>query len=282
VVKRLNRQRVATIGADIAPGFVLDQATARFMEILPTLNMPPTVKITPSGDAEVQAELVGSFVNAMVLGVLLMMFVLILLFHSVVQPVTIIFSLLLSVGGVAAALIITQNPLSMPVLIGILMLMGIVAKNAILLIDFAIEMRVRGMKRIDAVIEAGHKRARPIVMTSIAMSAGMLPSALGVGEGGAFRAPMAIAVIGGIIVSTVLSLVVVPSMYLVMDDLSRLFGWVLSRFIGQKEAEPESPEAHVLAERIDRGREDMALLQGRLAALEETLSRRKAAPHAAE
>jgi multidrug efflux pump subunit AcrB len=282
VVKRLNRQRVATIGADIAPGFVLDQATARFMEILPALNLPASVKITPSGDAEVQAELLGSFVNAMVLGVLLMMFVLILLFHSVVQPVTIIFSLLLSVGGVAAALIITQNPLSMPVLIGILMLMGIVAKNAILLIDFAIEMRARGMKRIDAVIEAGHKRARPIVMTSIAMSAGMLPSALGVGEGGAFRAPMAIAVIGGIIVSTVLSLVVVPSMYLVMDDLARLFGWVLGRFVGKKEAEPESPEAHVLAERIERGREDMALLQGRLSALEESLSRRKAAPHAAE
>jgi multidrug efflux pump subunit AcrB len=282
VVKRLNRQRVATIGADIAPGYVLDQATARFNEILPTLNLPPSVKITPSGDAEVQAELLGSFVNAMVLGVLLMMFVLILLFHSVVQPVTIIFSLLLSVGGVAAALIITQNPLSMPVLIGILMLMGIVAKNAILLIDFAIEMRVRGMSRIEAVVEAGHKRARPIVMTSIAMSAGMLPSALGVGEGGAFRAPMAIAVMGGIIVSTVLSLVVVPSMYLVMDDLSRFFAWILGRFIGKKEAEPESPEAHVLAERIDRGREDMALLQGRLAALEETLSRRKTTPHAAE
>ncbi len=282
VVKRLNRQRVATIGADIAPGFVLDQATARFNEILPTLNLPASVKITASGDAEVQAELVGSFVNAMVLGVLLMMFVLILLFHSVVQPVTIIFSLLLSVGGVAAALIITQNPLSMPVLIGILMLMGIVAKNAILLIDFAIEMRVRGMNRIEAVVEAGHKRARPIVMTSIAMSAGMLPSALGVGEGGAFRAPMAIAVMGGIIVSTVLSLVVVPSMYLVMDDISRLFGWVLGRFIGKKEAEPENPEAHVLAERIDRGREDMALLQGRLVALEETLTRRKATPHAAE
>lgn len=282
VVKRLNRQRVATIGADIAPGFVLDQATARFDEILPTLGLPATVRITPSGDAEVQAELLGSFVNAMVMGVLLMMFVLILLFHSVVQPITIIFSLLLSVGGVAAALILTQNPLSMPVLIGILMLMGIVAKNAILLIDFAIEMRVRGMARIDAIIEAGHKRARPIVMTSIAMSAGMLPSALGVGEGGAFRAPMAIAVIGGIIVSTVLSLVVVPSMYLVMDDLSRFFSWVLSRFIGKKEAEPESPEAHVLAERIDRSREDMALMQGRLAALEEALARRKAPPHAAE
>ncbi|HOZ33362.1 MAG TPA: efflux RND transporter permease subunit, partial [Tabrizicola sp.] len=207
VVKRLNRLRVATLGADIAPGYVLDQATARFMEILPALDLPASVLITPSGDAEVQAELLGSFQNAMIMGVLLMMFVLILLFHSVLQPITIIFSLLLSVGGVAAALILTQNPLSMPVLIGILMLMGIVAKNAILLIDFAIEMRVRGMSRIDAVIEAGHKRARPIVMTSIAMSAGMLPSALGVGEGGAFRAPMAIAVTGGIIVSTVLSLV---------------------------------------------------------------------------
>jgi multidrug efflux pump subunit AcrB len=240
------------------------------------------VQVTPSGDAEVQAELLGSFQNAMIMGVLLMMFVLILLFHSVLQPITIIFSLLLSVGGVAAALILTQNPLSMPVLIGILMLMGIVAKNAILLIDFAIEMRVRGMSRIDAVIEAGHKRARPIVMTSIAMSAGMLPSALGVGEGGAFRAPMAIAVTGGIIVSTVLSLVVVPSMYLAMDDLSRLFSWVLGRFLGKKEVEPENPEAHVLAERIESGRQDMALLQGRLSALEETLVHRKAPPHAAE
>ena len=282
VVKRLNRQRVATLGADIAPGFVLDQATARFNEILPTLNLPASVKVTPSGDAEIQAELVGSFVNAMVLGVLLMMFVLILLFHSVLQPVTIIFSLLLSVGGVATALIVTQNPLSMPVLIGILMLMGIVAKNAILLIDFAIEMRARGMKRIDAVIEAGHKRAQPIVMTSIAMSAGMLPSALGVGEGGAFRAPMAIAVMGGIIVSTVLSLVVVPSMYLVMDDLSRFFFWVLGRFIGKKEVEPVAPDPLVMADSVARSQVDVALLQGRISLLEETLARRSPKPHAAE
>jgi predicted RND superfamily exporter protein len=143
-------------------------------------------------------------------------------------------------------------------------------------------MRARGMKRIAAVVEAGHKRARPVVMTSIAMSAGMLPSALGVGEGGAFRAPMAIAVIGGIIVSTVLSLVVVPSMYLVMDDLSRLLGWVLGRFIGKKEPEPEAPDAAVLAERIAKGNEDLALLQARLAALEEGSVRRKGVPLAAE
>lgn len=271
VVKRLNRLRVATLGADIAPGYVLDQATARFMEILPTLNLPPTVRVTASGDAEIQAELLGSFVNAMVMGVLLMMFVLILLFHSVLQPLTIVFSLLLSVGGVAAALIITQNPLSMPVLIGILMLMGIVAKNAILLIDFAIEMRDRGMKRIEAVIEAGHKRAQPIVMTSIAMSAGMLPSALGVGEGGSFRAPMAIAVIGGIIVSTVLSLVVVPSFYLIIDDLSRALGWVFSWFIGKKEAEPGPVDIHELQARVDALTVDNSLLSGRVGDIEEKL-----------
>lgn len=282
VVKRLNRLRVATLGADIAPGYVLDQATARFQEVLPTLGLPASVQVTPSGDAEVQAELLGSFQHAMILGVLLMMFVLILLFHSVLQPITIIFSLLLSVGGVAAALIITQNPLSMPVLIGILMLMGIVAKNAILLIDFAIEMRARGMSRIEAVVEAGHKRARPIVMTSIAMSAGMLPSALGVGEGGAFRAPMAIAVMGGIIVSTVLSLVVVPSMYLAMDDLSRFFSWILGRFIGKKDVEPVAPDPLVLADNLARNQVDVALLQGRISLLEEALGRKKATPHAAE
>jgi Cu/Ag efflux pump CusA len=156
----------------------------------------------------------------MIMGLMLVLTVLILLFGSVIQPFTILFSLPLAIGGVAAALILTNNAVSMPVLIGILMLMGIVTKNAILLVDFAIEMRNQGMDRVTAVIEAGHKRARPIVMTSIAMSAGMLPSALGVGEGGSFRAPMATAVIGGIIVSTVLSLVVVPSFFLIMDDLS--------------------------------------------------------------
>ena len=151
----------------------------------------------------------------------------------------------------AAALILTGSALSMPVLIGILMLMGIVTKNAILLIDFAIEMRAQGMPRFEAVIEAGHKRARPIVMTSIAMSAGMLPSALGVGEGGSFRAPMATAVIGGIIVSTVLSLVIVPAFFLIMDDLSRLITRLFARVIGPKEEEPAEVPSHILAERID-------------------------------
>ncbi|WP_309665068.1 efflux RND transporter permease subunit [Tabrizicola sp.] len=282
-VQRLNRERIASIGASLPVGVALDTATARFNEIVASVTLPASVRVAPAGDAEVQAELLSSFGNAMIMGLMLVLAVLILLFKSVLQPFTILLSLPLAIGGVAGALILTSNPLSMPVLIGILMLMGIVTKNAILLIDFAIEMRVRGLERIAAVVEAGHKRARPIVMTSIAMSAGMLPSALGIGEGGAFRAPMAIAVIGGIIVSTVLSLVVVPSFYLIMDDFSRAISWLFSRMIGKKEAEPESPEAHVLAERIEQGKVDMALLQGRLTALEDAVTgKRKTTLHVAE
>ncbi len=175
VVKRLNRERIATIGANLPPGVALGTATAVFNDILQSVELPATVRIAESGDAEVQQELMGSFVNAMVFGLMLVLTVLILLFRSVIQPFTILLSLPLAIGGVAAALILTNSALSMPVLIGILMLMGIVTKNAILLIDFAIEMRQRGLDRYKAVIEAGHKRARPIVMTSIAMSAGMLP-----------------------------------------------------------------------------------------------------------
>jgi hydrophobe/amphiphile efflux-1 (HAE1) family protein len=249
-VNRLNRERLATIGANLPVGVALGTATERFKEIVSSVELPPTVRVAESGDAEVQNELMGSFANAMIMGLMLVLTVLILLFKSVIQPFTILLSLPLAIGGVAAALILTDSAVSMPVLIGILMLMGIVTKNAILLIDFAIEMRHQGLDKYKAVMEAGHKRARPIVMTSIAMSAGMLPSALGVGEGGSFRAPMATAVIGGIIVSTVLSLVIVPAFYLIMDDLSRLMSWIFGRFIGKKEAEEQMPAADVLAERI--------------------------------
>ena len=283
-VERLNRQRMATIGAGLPVGVALDTATARFNEIVAGVELPPSVTVAPAGDAEVQGELVSAFVNAMVLGLLLMLTVMILLFKSVIQPFTILFSLPLAIGGVAAALIITNNALSMPVLIGFLMLMGIVTKNAILLIDFAIEMRARGMDRLTAVVEAGHKRARPIVMTSIAMSAGMLPSALGVGEGGSFRAPMAIAVTGGIIASTALSLVVVPSFYLIMDDLSRLLAWMLGRFVGPKEAEPAVPEPGALAERLDANGQEVQTLAGRVRELEAALAanRPPKTQHAAE
>lgn len=266
-VNRLNRERRATIGANLPVGVALGSATARFNEIVATVELPPGVRVQEAGDAEVQNEMVASFGNAMLLGLMLVLTVLILLFKSVIQPFTILFSLPLAIGGVAAALILTNSAVSMPVLIGILMLMGIVTKNAILLIDFAIEMRVQGMERFAAVMEAGHKRARPIVMTSIAMSAGMLPSALGVGEGGSFRAPMATAVIGGIIVSTVLSLVVVPAFYLIMDDLSRLLARLFSRLVGPKEADPEAPPAEVLAERIALLDAEQRALRDRLDAM---------------
>jgi multidrug efflux pump subunit AcrB len=270
-IDRLDRQRRASVGANLPVGVALDTATKRFKEITDSVTLPASVTISEAGDADVQKELNQSFKNAMIMGLMLVLTVLILLFKSVIQPFTILFSLPLAIGGVAAGLIVTGNAVSMPVLIGILMLMGIVTKNAILLVDFAIEMRIQGMDRVEALIEAGHKRARPIVMTSIAMSAGMLPSALGVGEGGAFRAPMASAVIGGIIVSTVLSLVVVPSFFLIMDDLQWLLGRVFGGLVGQKEAEPEAPDAFALAEAVDEGRADVNALAERISSLETRL-----------
>jgi hydrophobe/amphiphile efflux-1 (HAE1) family protein len=273
-IKRYDRYRVVKLGADLPAGVALDTASARFREIAADADLPATVQFLESGDAEVQAEMQESFGNAMLLGLMMVLVVLILLFKDVIQPFTILFSLPLAIGGVAAALILTQNALSMPVLIGILMLMGIVTKNAILLVDFGIEMMHHGMDRTLAMIEAGRKRARPIVMTSIAMSAGMLPSALGVGEGGSFRAPMAIAVIGGIIVSTVLSLVVVPSFFLIMDDLSRLLAWAFGRFIGQKDEEEPPLDQEALSKLAAEQGSTIESLEERIKALEDEKRRK--------
>ena len=187
-------------------------------------------------------EVFSGFALAMAAGLMLVLAVLVLLFHDLLQPITILVSLPLSVGGAFIALLITGNSVSMPVVIGFLMLMGIVTKNAILLVDFAIEAMHQGVDRFTALVEAGRKRAQPIVMTTIAMVAGMVPSAMALGEGGAFRAPMAIAVIGGLITSTVLSLVFVPAVFTVMDDLSHFFGRFFGRFIGKK----DEPDGHGL------------------------------------
>nr|CAD6601610.1 AcrB/AcrD/AcrF family protein [Rhizobium sp. Khangiran2] len=267
-IKRNDRSRVVAIGSDVPFGTALDTATEEFKRIVDATELPATVRLAESGDAKVQSEMVQSFGNAMLLGLLMVLVVLILLFKDVIQPFTILFSLPLAIGGVAVALIITQNSLSMPVLIGILMLMGIVTKNAILLVDFAIEMRRHGMERVHAMVEAGRKRARPIIMTSIAMSAGMLPSALGVGEGGSFRAPMAIAVIGGIIVSTVLSLVVVPAFFLIMDDVSRLLGRIFGGMFGKKEEEAVGLSTEELSRRAHEAASSIATLEERLASIE--------------
>src|SRR5262249_57101858 len=169
-----------------------------------------------------QKELADGFLTTMITGLMMVYAVLVLLFGTFLQPLTILFSLPLSIGGAVGALLITGKQLTIPVYIGILMLMGIVTKNAIMLVEFAIEAIRSGQKRDEAMIDAGMKRARPIVMTTIAMVAGMTPSALAFGAGGEFRSPMALAVIGGLLFSTVLSLVFVPAMFMVMDDLAAL------------------------------------------------------------
>jgi len=188
---------------------------------LPTLkNLPAGVSQTTVGDAEAMGELFASFGLAMLTGVLCIYIVLVLLFHDFVQPVTILSALILSIPGAFLALFITHTALSMPSMIGLIMLMGIATKNSILLIEYAImARRDMGMTRMDALLDACHKRARPIVMTTIAMGAGMMPIALGIGTDPSFRAPMAIVVIGGLITSTFLSLLVIPVLFTYVDDV---------------------------------------------------------------
>jgi hydrophobic/amphiphilic exporter-1 (mainly G- bacteria), HAE1 family len=237
-IDRFNRERRAVIGADLIPGLALGDARDRFQEVVNRIKMPDGVRLEASGDAEVQDEVANGFITAMGTGMMIVFGVLVLLFGSVFQPMTILLSLPLSFGGVVFGLLATNNPVSMPVYIGLLMLMGIVTKNAILLVDFAVEEIARGVDRIPALIDAGRKRARPIIMTTLAMAAGMFPSALALGDGGEFRAPMAIAVIGGLLVSTALSLVFVPSFFTVMDDLGWLVWRMFKGFIGPSDEAP--------------------------------------------
>jgi len=197
---------------------------------LPSLvTLPPGVTQTTVGDAEAMTELFGSFGLAMLTGIACIYVVLVLLFKDFVQPVTILAALVLSIPGAFLALFVTHTALSMPSMIGLIMLMGIATKNSILLIEYAImARRDRGMNRMEALLDACHKRARPIVMTTIAMGAGMMPIALGIGTDPSFRAPMAIVVIGGLITSTFLSLLVIPVVFTFVDDgvqwLKKLFG----------------------------------------------------------
>jgi multidrug efflux pump subunit AcrB len=245
-ISRYDRQRQARVEADLLEGSALSDAAKAVRNLPVVKNLPLGVTVGDGGDAEVQAELFDGFSTAMRNGLIMVYIVLAVLFSSVMHPLTILFSLPLSIAGALAALLLLKLPVTTPVVIGILMLMGIVTKNAIMLVDFAVEAMHAGVDRRTAIIEATVKRTRPIVMTTIAMAAGMMPSALALGAGGEFRSPMAIAVIGGLIASTLLSLLFVPAFFTIMDDIGRLswkvFGRVL--FGRAKKEKEEAPGAH--------------------------------------
>ena len=231
IIDRYDRQLKVGIEADLTGIAPLGQILSDVKELPSVKEFPETIEVQESGDAEAMVEVFGSFMIAIISGILLMLGVLVLLFGSFLQPFTILFSLPLSIGGAILGLVIAGKPISLPVFIGILMLMGIVAKNAIMLVDFALEAMANGVEAREAVLEAGRKRARPIVMTTLAMTAGMFPAVLGFGHGEEFRSPMAIAVIGGLLTSTVLSLVFVPSLYLVINDLTNWLSIRLRKLI---------------------------------------------------
>jgi multidrug efflux pump subunit AcrB len=241
----MNRSRNVTLDVELGHrslGELNEEARA-----LPSMrNLPPTVHTAELGDAQEMAGLFASFGLAMLIGVLCIYCVLVLLFHDFMQPVTILAALPLSMGGAFVALLLTRSALSMPSLIGLIMLMGIVTKNSILLVDYAILARRDGMGRFEALVDACHKRSRPILMTTIAMGAGMMPLALGWGADPAFRSPMAIAVIGGLITSTLLSLLVVPAVFTYIDDLEGIIKRIARKLRRHKhEAIPAAEAASV-------------------------------------
>jgi multidrug efflux pump subunit AcrB len=236
-INRLNRSRNVTLEVELGKrtlGEVNNEARA-----LPSLkNLPPSVKIAELGDTQEMASLFASFGLAMLIGVLCIYCVLVLLFKDFMQPATILAALPLSIGGAFVALLVTHSALSMPSMIGLIMLMGIVTKNSILLVDYAILARQEGMGRFEALVDACHKRSRPILMTTIAMGAGMMPLALGWGADPSFRSPMAITVIGGLMTSTLLSLLVVPAVFTYVDDLEH---W-LQRMLRKLRRQPPAPQ----------------------------------------
>ncbi len=218
-IERYDRQFRTTVEADLAGGALLGEATTAINMLPIAQKMPEGTEIQSAGDAEVMGDIFTQFGLAMGAGILLVYVVLVLLFSSFVTPITILLSLPLAIGGAIFALYIYGSGIGLSVIIGFLMLMGIVTKNAIMLVEFALEAMSGGVDKASAMLDACHKRARPIIMTTIAMTAGMVPSALAVGTGGEFRAPMAVAVIGGLLLSTVLSLLFVPSLFSVVNSL---------------------------------------------------------------
>jgi len=243
IIDHLNRDPVVTVELNTS-GRAAGDVTSDIMARVGKLQLPAGVRFTAGGDVESQAEVFGQIFSALGLAVLLMYLILVVQFGSFVDPMAIMMSLPLSLIGVMVSLAITGMTINIMSLIGVIMLMGIVAKNAILLIDFAKWAREdRGMPLREALIEAGAIRLRPILMTTFALIAGMIPVALGRGEGAQFRAPLGVAVIGGVITSTFLTLLVIPTGYEILDEWRQAFMRWLGRAPKQMTAEHAVPSA---------------------------------------
>jgi multidrug efflux pump subunit AcrB len=240
-IERRDRERAVTVGANVVPGVQLSTAQQAVFQ-LPEAQNQPGARLAAGGQTEDFVEMMNAFLNALLWGVILIYIVLVLLFRDFFQPITIMTALPLSVGGALVGLVVAAQPLSLFAFIGLIMLMGLVTKNSILLVDFAVERMHAGMSRNAALMEAGMQRARPIIMTTFAMSGGMLPAALGWGVDGTLRQGMGAAVIGGLMLSTLLSLVFVPAMFVLIDRLER---WVRGLFSRRS---PEESSAGAAAE----------------------------------
>jgi len=238
-IQRLNRQRQLTVVAELN-GIQLGQAQQQISKLPIMKNLPEGVGPAALGQQQAFAELIVSFLIALFSGIMLIFGVLILLFRSFFKPIVILAALPLAIGGAFIGLLLFNLSLSIPSLIGLLMLMGLAAKNSILLVEYAIEREREGLSQREALLEACRERARPIIMTSLAMAAGMLPTAFALEKESEFRQPMAVAVIGGLITSTLLSLVLVPAVYEFVDDFEQWIKPILGRLITPRE-EPRKP-----------------------------------------
>ncbi|MGQ0661138.1 efflux RND transporter permease subunit, partial [Sphingosinicella sp.] len=225
IIQRINQERRVMVGADFAEQVPDREAIISQLPIMQ--NLPEGVERARSGQQREEQRLLSEFMGALVSGTFLVFAVLVLLYKRLMAPFVNMGSLLLAPLGGLIALLISGHAVSMPVLIGILMLFGIVAKNSILLLDFTIEEMAKGVPKNEAIIDAGHKRAQPIVMTTMAMVAGMVPTALSLEGDASWRAPMAVVVIGGLLLSTLLTLVLVPASFSLADSFER---WLTPKF----------------------------------------------------
>ncbi len=242
-IDRINREREITTIADTTGGLQVGDAQSKVNKLPIMQNLPTGVGRFSQGQEQAYAQLFIGFAIAILSAIGLVYSVMVLLFRSFFKPFVILSALPTAIGGALAALLVTDLALSIPSLIGFLMLMGLAAKNSILLVEYAIEREREGMSQRDALFEACRERARPIVMTTLAMMAGMLPTALTLGKGSEFRQPMAVAVIGGLITSTVLSLVLVPVVYEFIDDFERWLAPRLGRLVTPRNA-PTAEHVH--------------------------------------